>query len=877
MGLAEKFSTEYVSKGISKLDDGTIDTARWWSAKNFAKNVTQFMQKENSLPRRAVESTRIFKSIPEFFSDEGLRKASSIYIERNNSPLAKAGWLYLSKQGLEDGADDVLVQAYNEVLTNPTLRKTLDGMKFDPSKIDLVKKIGQQNTLYNLAISQYDGTNKLDFTKDGRLNLIGSGDDAPKDYMSRAASGTLDQSALEGYARIYDNTDNAYLNPVAEPRTKKLDTPEDASARSLGSTIDSRAGATSGKSGFMMHRSNKSALDALASNPTHEIDFDMATRVARRTMESERVVLNKKFVQSVREHIDDVPGFDTLVSDKNFPGAIRVPLADGNVEFFCHPEIANQMSRVASVFDNASVASRAVDEVFTNVSNALKGLQTKYNPSFILRNTIGEPAMNWVAGVSVKAHSEASEIMKLVNSGEMFKIGDTTFALGKDGETKKLFREYETELQPGIKKNVLEYTNDVGTKETATNIDLNAQRQKLVEAAGATPKYYQIGARQMSAMDIMKEFYEQGLGWSGVTKGNQAKNMQGMLEQEMLEVTSKNGLKNMAKTIDEKVGKPGDFIETWTRLAQYIDSLEKGMDIQSAAMEVRKYHVDYKDLTTFERKYMRNLMPYYTYMRKNFPMQVKLLVERQNKVNIIGQLVDSMYEAVQRDNGDKELVVPDYLKEGLAIPIDVSEDGKVRYLNWGLPIADVGRFKYSLKEMLTENFFSMWSPFLKTPVEYTMNKSMMYGSNIEGYEGETQDLLPGVNGSPQVSSLGDQIIQSLGIVNTARNAVATGMTTAQGGGSGIGAGMAKFLTGSIMPQKSQEDVGLQQAYDYRDQLYAYIQQLRAQGINVPQYTPKMQYGTPVLNYVAASDRIAQDKKKGYLGISNAQLTPKFTA
>ena len=140
--------------------------------------------------------------------------------------------------------------------------------------------------------------------------------------------------------------------------------------------------------------------------------------------------------------------------------------------------------------------------------------------------------------------------------------------------------------------------------------------------------------------------------------------------------------------------------------------------------------------------------------------------------------------------------------------------------------------------------------------------------------GQGQELLSGVEGSPQISTFADQLLQSLGVVNTARNAIATGISTQQQQGSGgLSAGLTKLLTGSIMPTKNQDDVALQQAYDYRDQLYAHIRELRAQGKNVPQYTPSMQYGTPVLNPWAASDRVAQSKKKGYLGTSNAQLYP----
>ena len=500
--------------------------------------------------------------------------------------------------------------------------------------------------------------------------------------------------------------DSAYLNPVAPHSKRRVSVDgETPSSSRLRSTADPRAKATTGDTGAFHSRSNQSALDALFNNPTHDIDFDMATRVARRMMESEHVALNKRFVSSIDDYMDNVKGFDTLVSTKEFEGSRLVPLMDGKVKYYVHPEVENQFNRITSVFNNASVAESAVNEVFARTSNFIKALQTKYNPSFNIRNAIGEPLMNWVAGVSGKSHLDASAIMKALDDEGFFKIGDTYVFRGQHRSHKKLFREFENEVSPGIRRNVLQYANETGTKEVSDFIDIKAQRDNLIKDSGVAPQMFDVGGTQMTARDIMAEFFDAGLGWSGVTRGNQAKNMRGMLEQEMLSVTSKGGLGNSLKILDKKVGAPGDFIETWTRLAHYLDARRNGMDKLGAALEVRKFHVDYKDLTRFEREKLRNIIPYYTYMRKNFPMQVKLLVERQNKINIIGQLVDSMYEAVEHDNGDKPLNVPDYLKEGLAIPIDVDEDGNVKYLNWGLPITDVARFKYDLKEMLTENFF----------------------------------------------------------------------------------------------------------------------------------------------------------------------------
>jgi len=118
------------------------------------------------------------------------------------------------------------------------------------------------------------------------------------------------------------------------------------------------------------------------------------------------------------------------------------------------------------------------------------------------------------------------------------------------------------------------------------------------------------------------------------------------------------------------------------------------------------------------------------------------------------------------------------------------------------------------------------------------------------------------------------LLQQFGVVNTARNALATGVSTAQSGeGSPLGAGLKKFFVGGVLPEKSQQEVGLQQAYDYRDQLYAHIQQLRAQGVNVPQYTPKLLSSPGTFSPTSVGNQIAENNRQGYLGVPTDQLFP----
>ena len=82
-----------------------------------------------------------------------------------------------------------------------------------------------------------------------------------------------------------------------------------------------------------------------------------------------------------------------------------------------------------------------------------------------------------------------------------------------------------------------------------------------------------------------------------------------------------------------------EYREHYIRLAHFTSAVKKNLkknkDIQKAmdvaADEVRKWHPDGTDLTRFEQKYMRSLMPFYSWLRKSTPLLFESLVQRPAK------------------------------------------------------------------------------------------------------------------------------------------------------------------------------------------------------------------------------------------------------
>lgn len=73
-------------------------------------------------------------------------------------------------------------------------------------------------------------------------------------------------------------------------------------------------------------------------------------------------------------------------------------------------------------------------------------------------------------------------------------------------------------------------------------------------------------------------------------------------------------------------------VEDTSRLAMYFDQRAKGVSPSRAADAVREGLFDYRDLTPLEKTARANGIPFYTYMRKNLPLQIRTLINEPYKV-----------------------------------------------------------------------------------------------------------------------------------------------------------------------------------------------------------------------------------------------------
>ena len=860
-----------------------------------AKKITKYLHMETAIPYQTVESAiNLFydsanKLDTVFLKDDRLRRAVTYMRQSGNSPEARVGWELMQGRNIDDvldemfdltddvveGLDDDAIaekaakfladrESLKKAFSKPEIQKFIKQNQISAKELEIVERANGKVTKYFEALKEFDearGTVFSDVTPtEGSKGLHGFGGDADNPATNVITADNYVHAVYRSKDRDSAVVSNMHRNDTDRIKSSSSDTAGYADEKTIESMINARL---------------------YGKEPVDDILMSMSLR----NLEGLRVDLNRRLVADLQRSIKQEPGMRNLISEKPIENGTKVQI--GTTTFYAVPEVVNQLNRIADTFStNLGVAQlmRYTD----TVTNMMKRLQTSLNPAFIVRNAIGEPMMNWFDGVKPASWEKAYEVMNGMKAEGLVRVGDTYFHKGEEafkvappagakphftfkqkeaindgekifakrmmddvqvpGESQKARKariraEMEKEgIAPPIDPKKAHKTQS-GTF-SSDYVDESFVKNKVIEDKGI--KTMTLGGKTYTYNDIMTAFRDLGLGWSGVSKGNLIENSATTIKHEVNSQVGNKAVNFMQNT--------GDTVETFTRLSHFIDKLEQGFGMEEAAAAVRAYHVDYRDLTVPERTVFRRLAPYYTYMRKNLPIQVQNLYTNLGRVNMVSELVRSSYDALAVNNGGLPPVVDDYLQEGLAIPLGVDEQGNIQYLNWNLPMMDLGRLRLDPGEFFDMNVLEMLHPVIKAGFELPANTSLGFNQPIEGFQGETTPFLPNTD-TPQISKRTNYFINQLGVVESGRKALAQGYNALTGAEPNPLKPNQVPLMQSLFPIKNQMNTLNNQAYQYRDQLQGYIKYLEQEGTDVPtleelsqmsQYTPRSIYRSKYL-------------------------------
>ena len=194
--------------------------------------------------------------------------------------------------------------------------------------------------------------------------------------------------------------------------------------------------------------------------------------------------------------------------------------------------------------------------------------------------------------------------------------------------------------------------------------------------------------------------------------------------------------------------KVGDNIEKLAKRQQFSILLERGYSPLEAKQHVDKFLFDYSDLTDFETDFMKRIIPFYTFAKKNMELQIDTLMHNPTPVKNARRILDNQRkvnvskeeEQLIKDN-DKDKIITDF-------------GGKKRTISTNLPwIQDV-------------NPLGSLNPIIKTPLELATNKNFTFGNDIEQYGGQVKEaspiegLLGGILGQTEIGEDGTKYINA---------------------------------------------------------------------------------------------------------------------
>lgn len=466
-----------------------------------------------------------------------------------------------------------------------------------------------------------------------------------------------------------------------------------------------------------------------------------------------------------RKKVDDMYGY---VSGSKL--AKQIPELAG---MQVHPEVAHAMMQVDNVLTNVEEL-RGLLGVLEKVTGIWKGAVTAPNPAFHLNNVTGNILNNWLAGIqNPQWYMEAAAIQ----GGAM----DIVINLPK-------------------------------------GVTIPANYAKVLQVAPDTT------LASLTSEQAMKLFNSTGVGGAGEfgidLYGSSTKRLQDSAHEYLFsDKTVSQGtqtLKELGKGKFVTAGRRvGDAIETNSRLTHFLGRLKLGDTIDQAADSVNKYCFNYGHLTKFERNIIRPMLPFYTWTRKNIPLQIEHLTKEPQRYM-------KMYHAMQNSRagiGMDAENIPDWLEDrAFGMP------GGRSLLTPGLPVEGLNRLS-------GDGFVGMLNPLVKTPMELFFNTDSFSGKQIQEFKGQKKPIgIGGIQAPAKVS----HVLAQTGVTRNplARASVAAVEEGAIPGSMGQWARRQAQL--GLIRDFDPENAQRAANYRRRDQLQDYRLQLRQGGIELPE-------------------------------------------
>lgn len=163
--------------------------------------------------------------------------------------------------------------------------------------------------------------------------------------------------------------------------------------------------------------------------------------------------------------------------------------------------------------------------------------------------------------------------------------------------------------------------------------------------------------------------------------------------------------------------KIGTQIEGTQRLNLFMCALEDGHTPEEALDVVNKFMFDYGELTEFEQNTMKRIIPFYTFMRKNFPMELEQMIEQPQ-----------VFASLQKGFTEFEQLGGDYKTENER---NEWRQEHIQIPNTGYGVSDQLPYSQIERILNARKLAGQITPAIKAPIEGITGQYLYTGIDID--------------------------------------------------------------------------------------------------------------------------------------------------
>lgn len=422
--------------------------------------------------------------------------------------------------------------------------------------------------------------------------------------------------------------------------------------------------------------------------------------------------------------------------------------------------------------------------------------------------------------------------MMAISSGDITKNAETFLEI--PNKINNLFKKTST-LSPGFQlRNVTGnvsnmWLSGVPMKDVAKSYDRAIKLSKsdyIIDLVTKNAKGT-LNAAEAADYKIIKQFIESG----AMGSGKNIRDLGELIEKAATDKESRNILKKAWNGVFEFSAKANEKVDNMSRLALlgYASENPKYVAKLGAKDAIGAMHevlFDPQNMSKFEKKYVKKIIPFYTFAKQNLMFQAKNITKNTSRYNRLIKTFNKAYDAVGEGNYRQ------YQKENFEIPLFNAGKG-LTTLKSNLPVGDLGEYI----ENPLQRLVASTSPLIKTPFEQVTGVDTFTGRDISD-----RSPLQAMLDTTGLSNLTTKQINKIDqLINN----------------NELDASDLAIIAPSMFRTNDADKIANQKAYEELMAYQAYVKKLKDQGQYVPTIRDLKSFEKfekqPITNYYKMSD------------------------